>query len=51
MGTAHYKADPNAPFDKELVKTAVMAIKAGYYHLDGAEGKPTFHNVSVLPKC
>jgi len=23
--------------DEELVKTAVMAIKAGFYHLDGAE--------------
>lgn len=24
--------------DKELVQHIVMAIKAGYYHLDGAEG-------------
>ncbi|KAG9233138.1 putative NAD/NADP-dependent indole-3-acetaldehyde reductase [Amylocarpus encephaloides] len=37
LGTARYKSDPNAPIDKELVKTVVMAIKAGYYHLDGAE--------------
>jgi diketogulonate reductase-like aldo/keto reductase len=38
LGTARYKGDPNAPIDKELIKTVVMAIKAGYYHLDGAEG-------------
>jgi len=37
LGTARFKADPNAPVDEELVKTVVMAIKAGYYHLDGAE--------------
>ncbi|KAI9053841.1 hypothetical protein LZ554_002789 [Drepanopeziza brunnea f. sp. 'monogermtubi'] len=36
-GTAHYKTDPNSPVDQELVKTVVKAIKAGYYHLDGAE--------------
>jgi diketogulonate reductase-like aldo/keto reductase len=38
LGTAHYKSDPNSPEDPELVKTVVMAIKTGYYHLDGAEG-------------
>lgn len=38
LGTARYKDDPSAPIDKELVKTVVMAIKAGYYHLDGAQG-------------
>lgn len=38
LGTANYKADPNSPVDKELVKTVVTAIKAGYYHLDGAQG-------------
>jgi len=37
LGTARYKADPSAPEDPELVKTVVMAVKAGYYHLDGAE--------------
>ncbi|KUJ09109.1 putative NAD/NADP-dependent indole-3-acetaldehyde reductase [Mollisia scopiformis] len=37
LGTARYKPDPNSPDDPELVKTVVMAIKAGYYHLDGAE--------------
>ncbi|KAH8657070.1 NADP-dependent oxidoreductase domain-containing protein [Tricladium varicosporioides] len=37
LGTARYKSDKNAPVDKELIKTVLMAIKAGYYHLDGAE--------------
>ncbi|KAL3421303.1 aldo/keto reductase [Phlyctema vagabunda] len=37
LGTARYKADSDGPIDPELVKTVVMAIKAGYYHLDGAE--------------
>ncbi|KAH8593186.1 putative NAD/NADP-dependent indole-3-acetaldehyde reductase [Bisporella sp. PMI_857] len=37
VGTARYKADPTAPLDKDLIKTMVMAIKAGYYHLDAAE--------------
>lgn len=38
LGTARYKSDENGPVDPELVKTVVMAIKAGYYHLDGAQG-------------
>jgi hypothetical protein len=29
--------------DKDLVKTIVMAIKAGFYHLDGAEGGVTLY--------
>jgi len=37
FGTARYKADSNGPLDPEIVKTGLMAIKAGYYHLDGAE--------------
>ncbi|TVY18490.1 NADPH-dependent conjugated polyketone reductase C1, partial [Lachnellula arida] len=37
LGTARFKSDGSAPLDKELVKTVVMAINAGYYHLDGAE--------------
>jgi len=42
LGTANYKSDSDSPEDKELIKTVVMAIKAGYYHLDGAEGKHTY---------
>lgn len=38
MGTARYKGDPTAPIDKELIKTVVLAINTGYYHIDGAEG-------------
>ncbi|KAK0127840.1 hypothetical protein ONS96_007341 [Cadophora gregata f. sp. sojae] len=37
LGTANYKQNPNSPVDKELVKTVVLAIKTGYYHLDGAQ--------------
>lgn len=37
LGTARYKSDPSAPVDTELVNLVVKAIKAGYYHLDGAE--------------
>lgn len=37
LGTANYKGDPKAPLDKNLVATVVLAIKAEYYHLDGAE--------------
>lgn len=47
LGTARYKADSDAPEDAELVKTVVMAIRAGYYHLDGAEG-PFLSAVSTI---
>ncbi|RDW95306.1 putative NAD indole-3-acetaldehyde reductase [Coleophoma crateriformis] len=36
LGTARSKSDHNAPLDKELIQTTIMAIKNGYYHLDGA---------------
>lgn len=38
LGTAHYKSNADGPVDKGIVETAVMAINAGYYHLDGAQG-------------
>ena len=37
LGTANYKTGKGG-FDKEIVKVTVQAIKAGYFHLDGAEG-------------
>ncbi|KAJ8071495.1 hypothetical protein OCU04_001815 [Sclerotinia nivalis] len=37
LGTAHYKSNSDGPVDKEIVQTALMAINAGYYHLDGAQ--------------
>ncbi|KAK6606091.1 aldo keto reductase [Botrytis cinerea] len=37
LGTAHFKSNADAGVDNKIVKTAVMAINAGYYHLDGAE--------------
>ncbi|KAK1481298.1 aldo/keto reductase [Colletotrichum cuscutae] len=36
LGTANYKAG-GASFDEKIVDNTVMAIKAGYHHLDGAE--------------
>ncbi|KAG9240468.1 NADP-dependent oxidoreductase domain-containing protein [Calycina marina] len=36
-GTAHYKSDASSLLDKSLVATFVMALKAGYHHLDAAE--------------
>jgi hypothetical protein len=38
LGTARYKSQPTAEPDQEIVKLTVMAVKNGYYHLDGAEG-------------
>jgi len=37
LGTARFKGNGDPAFDEDLVKTVVTAIKAGYYHLDGAE--------------
>jgi diketogulonate reductase-like aldo/keto reductase len=45
LGTARYKTSADPAFDEELVKTILTAIKAGYYHLDGAEG--LFFNMTI----
>ncbi|KAK8026156.1 nadph-dependent alpha-keto amide [Apiospora arundinis] len=37
LGTARAKMDGSNDKDDEIVKLTVMAIKNGYYHLDGAE--------------
>ncbi|KAI4600348.1 hypothetical protein KJ359_000702 [Pestalotiopsis sp. 9143b] len=37
LGTARYKSAPTAQPDEEIIKLTVMAVKNGYYHLDGAE--------------
>ncbi|ESZ90988.1 putative NAD/NADP-dependent indole-3-acetaldehyde reductase [Sclerotinia borealis F-4128] len=37
LGTAQYKSNADGPVDKEIVQKTVMAINAGYYHLDGAQ--------------
>lgn len=39
LGTARAKGRGGSDLDQALVKTVVMAIKGGYHHLDGAEGK------------
>ncbi|KAH8820567.1 NADP-dependent oxidoreductase domain-containing protein [Xylogone sp. PMI_703] len=36
LGTANFKRNSET-FDQKIVKAVVMAIKTGYYHLDGAE--------------
>lgn len=38
LGTANFKAGNKDKFDQKIVDDTLMAIKAGYYHLDGAEG-------------
>lgn len=38
-GTANSKSPDGSDIDQDLVKTVVMAINAGFYHLDGAEGE------------
>lgn len=40
LGTAHFKTGPDAlkSIDKKIIAATVMAIKAGYVHLDGADG-------------
>lgn len=42
LGTANFKGQgkPVGDFCQKIVDDTVMAIKAGYYHLDGAEGRP-----------
>jgi hypothetical protein len=48
LGTARYKDDVNAGLDKELIKTVVMAIKAGFYHLDGAQGQLSTNSSIII---
>ncbi|KAM3078067.1 hypothetical protein ACMFMG_002631 [Clarireedia jacksonii] len=37
LGTANSKFGKDGTFDRNIVETTVMAIKAGFYHLDGAQ--------------
>ncbi|KAA8571778.1 hypothetical protein EYC84_001748 [Monilinia fructicola] len=37
LGTAQYKSNDDGTIDKKIIDTTVMAINAGYYHLDGAQ--------------
>ncbi|KAK0706557.1 NADP-dependent oxidoreductase domain-containing protein [Lasiosphaeria miniovina] len=37
LGTANFKRGNKAAFNQQIVDNTVMAIKNGYYHLDGAE--------------
>ena len=39
-GTAFYKSSESADVDRALVESIKTAIRLGYTHLDGAEGKP-----------
>lgn len=48
LGTANYKAG-GASFDEKIVDNTVMAIKAGYHHLDGAEGACNITHSLTLP--
>jgi len=51
VGTANYKADPDSPLDEGLIATMTMAIKAGYYHLDAAQGPHFPYSISILSKA
>jgi diketogulonate reductase-like aldo/keto reductase len=41
LGTAQYKKDTQSGLDQHVVDITTKAIKAGYHHLDGAEGEFT----------
>ena len=54
LGTAHFKsgAQVAAGLDQKIIDATVTAIKAGYYHLDGAEGTEPVHTLGIkLPVC
>ena len=38
LGTANYKGGKGGGISRKIVDDTVVAIKAGWYHLDGAEG-------------
>jgi diketogulonate reductase-like aldo/keto reductase len=41
LGTAQFKKDSQSGLDQHVVDITTKAIKAGYRHLDGAEGELT----------
>jgi diketogulonate reductase-like aldo/keto reductase len=38
LGTANFKRGGDTKIDKKIIEDTVTAIKAGFNHLDGAEG-------------
>lgn len=48
LGTANYKSNGNHELDMKIIGDTVTAIRAGYAHLDGAEGgcTPLVHAVA-----
>ena len=49
-GTAWYKSDSGGALDRNLIDATKMALKHGYYHLDGAEVYNTEAEVGVAIK-
>lgn len=47
-GTAWYKAGDDGKIDRATVDAVKLAIKLGYYHLDGAEGLSYRPRATVL---
>ncbi|KAL8980403.1 MAG: hypothetical protein Q9205_004503 [Flavoplaca limonia] len=49
-GTAWYKSDKGGALDRNFIDATTMALKLGYYHLDGAEVYNTEAEVGVAIK-
>ncbi|KAL8875763.1 MAG: hypothetical protein Q9198_005923, partial [Flavoplaca austrocitrina] len=49
-GTAWYKSDSGGALDRNLIDATKMALKLGYYHLDGAEVYNTEAEVGIAIK-
>lgn len=50
MGTAWYKANDNGSIDRKTIDATKLAIKLGYYHLDGAEVYNTESELGIAIK-
>ena len=49
-GTAWYKEDPNAPFNRDLIEILKAAIKQGFRHIDGSDAYGTEEEIGVAIK-
>lgn len=50
VGTAWYKANDNGSIDRKTIDATKLAIKLGYYHLDGAEVYNTESELGIAIK-
>lgn len=49
-GTAWCKEDPKEPFNRDLVEILKVAIKQGFYHIDGSDAYGTEEEIGVAIK-